>query len=214
MNMARTRNDRAVAVAMLMAVAVVVALVALLTTKPADAAPGFKVVTKSFSSTTAIAIPSSGSAAPYPSEKNVGGFNRGKILDVNLALKNFTHQFSDDVDVMLSHRGVNRTVFSDVGGNNAVNNMTIKLDNEASSLLPDETVPTGGSFKPANFAVSGVDTFPLPAPTPISGLESLSGFDGSNPNGVWRLWVTDDIGGGVGQFAGGWSITIKAKVPR
>lgn len=185
----------------------------MLATKPADAAPRFKIITRTFSSPTAIVFPSVGAAAPYPSSRDVVGFNRGRILDVNLVLKNFSHTFPGDADVMLSHRGVNRTVFSDVGGNNPVNNITIRLDDEAAGLLADTTAPTGGSFKPANFAVSGGDTFPLPAPTP-SGLAPLSGFDGLDPNGGWRLWVTDDLVGGTGQFAGGWSITIRARVLR
>ncbi|QIN82135.1 hypothetical protein GBA63_05350 [Rubrobacter tropicus] len=179
------------------------------------AAANTKVVKKTFSSTQPITIPAgapgatSGAAAPYPSEKSAGGFNRGKILDVNLRLKNYTHTFPDDVDVMLSHRGVNRTVLSDVGGQLDVSNITLALDDEAASPLPDSTQLTGGAFDPTN--IGATDTFPAPAPTP-SGLPALSGFDGRNPNGLWKLWVVDDAGGDVGQFAGGWSITIKARV--
>lgn len=208
----RVRRLTVVLVGAVMAALLMVMLAATVSQK-ADAAPRFKIVTKTFSSNAPIVFPSVGPATPYPSEKNAGGFKRGKIKDVNLTLKNFTHTFSDDADVMLSHRGVNRTVFSDVGGDNAVNNITIKLDDEATNLLADATAPTSGTFKPANFAVSGDDTSPSPAPTP-SGLAPLSGFDGKNPNGPWSLWVTDDVAGGTGQIAGGWSITIKAKVRR
>ena len=42
----------------------------------------------------------------------------------------------------------------------------------------------------------------------------LSAFDGTNPNGVWRLYVVDYTVGSLGGFAGGWSLTIKAKVRR
>lgn len=208
----RVRKLSVVLVGAVMAALLMVVLVASVSQK-ADAAPRFKIVTKTFSSNSPIVFPSIGQATPYPSEKNASGFKRGTIKDVNLTLKNFSHTFSDDADVMLSHRGVNRTVFSDVGGNNAVNNITIKLDDEATNLLDDATAPTAGSFKPANFANVGADTFPSPAPIP-SGLAPLRGFDGKNPNGPWRLWVTDDTGGGTGQLAGGWSITIKAKVRR
>jgi len=178
--------------------------------RPADAAT--RVVTKTFSNTQLMTMPSVGAATPYPTERNSRFKDRGKILDVNLTLKNFSHQFSDDADVILSYRGVNRTVFSDVGGNNAANNITIKLDDEATSLLADATAPTSGTFKPATFANSGADTFPSPAPTP-SGLAELSGFDGKRADGTWRLWVTDNIAGGTpAQFAGGWSVTIRARV--
>lgn len=211
--MTRTGNPRALATALALAAAV--ALLTLLTTQPADAARGFKVVKKTFSSAQPITIPAgapgttSGAAAPYPSEKNAGGFKRGRVLDVNLRLKNYTHTFPDDVDVMLSHRGVNRTVMSDVGSGLDANNITLVLDDEAASSLPDAAQLTGGTFRPTNFGVT--DPFPPPATTP-SGLSELSGFDGKNPNGPWQLWVTDDSGADVGQFAGGWSITIKARV--
>ena len=178
--------------------------------RPADAVT--RVVTKTFSNAQPITMPSIGTATPYPSEKSSSFSVRRQILDVNITLKNFRHQFSDDADVMLSYRGVNRTVFSDVGGNNAVNGITIKLDDESTNLLPDTTAPSGGTFKPHNFASSGADTFPSPAPPP-SGLASLSGFDGKRADGTWRLWVTDDEAGGTpAEFAGGWSVTIRARV--
>ena len=191
--------------------ALVLVLVVAGATRPADAAT--RVVTKTFSSAQPITMPSVGTATPYPAEKNSNFSVRRKIVDVNLTLKNFNHQFSDDADVMLSYRGLNRTVFSDVGGNNPANNITIKLDDEATTLLPDETAPTGGTFKPANFANFGADIFPSPAPAQ-SGLVRLSGFDGKRADGTWRLWVTDDTGGGTPptEFTGGWSVTIKAKV--
>jgi hypothetical protein len=190
--------------------ALVLVLVVAGATRPADAAT--RVVTKTFSSAQPITMPSVGTATPYPAEKNSNFSVRRKIVDVNLTLKNFNHQFSDDADVMLSYRGLNRTVFSDVGGNNPANNITIKLDDEATNLLPDETAPTGGTFKPANFANFGADIFPSPAPAQ-SGLVRLSGFDGKRADGTWRLWVTDDAFGGTpSEFTGGWSVTIKAKV--
>ena len=41
-----------------------------------------------------------------------------------------------------------------------------------------------------------------------------SAFDGTNPNGAWKLYVVDDTIGSAGKFAGGWSLEIKAKVRR
>lgn len=208
--MARTGKMGAVAV--LVALAAAVALLALVaTTQPADAASRYKVVTKTFSNSQPITIPIAGPAVPYPSEKNASGFKKGKILDANVTLKNFSHTYPEDVEVMLSHRGVNRTVMSDVGGSFDALNITLKLDDEAALPLPDEAQLTGGTFKPTN--IGSIDTFPAPAPAQ-SGLAALSGFDRMNPNGPWQLWVTDDTGPDGGQFAGGWSITIKARVLR
>jgi len=201
------------------AVVLAVALTALLAAQPADAAGRFKVVTKTFSSTQQITIPilssPGGSAAsPYPSEKKVGGFKKGKILDANLRLKNFSHDIPDDVDVLLYHRGVDRTVMSDAGEGSPVSGITLSLDDEAAGPLFADNPLVSGTFRPTNYDQGGADFFfPAPAPPP-SGLAALSGFDGKNPNGPWRLYVFDDFDGGGGQIAGGWSITIKARVLR
>lgn len=177
--------------------------------------------TKNFNNNGQIAINDSFTpptvATPYPSTIKVGGFKKGKIKDVNVTLKGFGHQFSDDADVLLvSPKGQNAVVMSDVGGNNLVGNATLKLDDESPSLLPDATAdgaPVSGTFKPANYVDFGADVFPAPAPAPGGG-SALSIFDGKNPKGGWKLFVTDDASGGTGQFAGGWSLQIKAKVRR
>jgi hypothetical protein len=208
--------------AMLIALALVV-LASALAPKKADAAT--QIVNRTFSKSGQILIPddanvasnctigpTSGLAAPYPSEKSVSGFPQGtKIRDVNLTLKNYTqHDFPDDVDVLLVHKGVNRTVMSDVGDHNDVSNITLVLDDEANFFLPDEGTLVGGSFKPRN--VGSPDNFPSPAPTQNSA-SALFGFDNLDPNGVWRLFVQDDSGQDCGKFGGGWSIRIKAAVP-
>jgi hypothetical protein len=185
------------------------ALVLAITVGPTPADAGTKIIKKTFSNSQPIIIPSFGAATPYPSERNASGFNQGVTLDVNLTLNNLSHTFPDDIDIMLSHRGKTRKVMSDVGGTGDVNNITIRLDDEAANQLPDNGPLVAGSFQPTN--VGGSDSFAAPAPTPVSSPD-LVGFDGSNPNGPWRLWVMDDAGGDSGQLAGGWSITIRARV--
>jgi hypothetical protein len=209
--------------AMLIALALIVLALVGTSAKPADAAT--RIVTKTFSNQGQILIPSGavpgsfsscatgvtiGAAAPYPSQKTAS-FPRGShIRDVNLVLKNYSHSFPDDVDVLLGHKGVNRTVMSDVGHSFDVNNIALKLDDEASTKLPDIAQIVAGSFKPTNFEAG--DLFPAPAPTQDN-RSALSGFDGNNPRGTWNLFVQDDLSGDCGAFAGGWSITIKAAVP-
>jgi hypothetical protein len=209
--------------AMLIALALIVLVIGT-SAKPADAAT--TIVTKTFSNQGQILIPAGavpgsfsscstgptvGSAAPYPSQKSVGAFPSGShIRDVNLTLKNYSHTFPDDVDVLLGHKGVNRTVMSDVGTTLDVNNITLKLDDEASTKLPDSDQIVAGSFQPTNFEAG--DLFPAPAPIQDN-RSALSGFDGNNPLGTWNLFVQDDAGSDCGAFAGGWSITIKAAVP-
>jgi hypothetical protein len=200
------------AIVLLVAVAMATALVVLsLVAAPKRADAATRVVTKTFSNPTQINIPSVGAAAPYPSEKSVQAFNRATILDVNLSLKNFSHTWPDDVDVLLSKGGITRTVMSDVGGSSDVTNITLNLDDEATNgFLSDNGQLVAGKFLPTNIEDGIIDSFPEPTPTP-STQSALSGFDGVNPNGVWALRVVDDAAGDEGTFAGGWSITIKAR---
>ena len=66
-------------------------------------------------------------------------------------------------------------------------------------------IPSGG-YRPTGS--KGRDSaIPSPAPPPSSA-NSLSVFQRGNPNGTWRLYVYDDLGGDLGRVAGGWSITI------
>ncbi len=53
----------------------------------------------------------------------------------------------------------------------------------------------------------------LPAPAPIGPFaRSLSAFDGTDPNGDWRLFIDDDDSGLGGVLTGGWSLEITARV--
>jgi hypothetical protein len=197
--------------------------------KKADAATA---VTKTFSNPAQILIPNGavvgncpsgptkGRAAPYPSHQSVGAFSRGsRILDVNLTLRNFTHTFPDDVDILLVHtKGTssrNRTVMSDVGGSIDVNNITLTLDDEArfNNFMPNDGPLVTDTYFPTNVNLTATDTFPAPAPAAPAYDPSpeLSGFDGQKANGSWDLFVVDDSGADCGRFAGGWSITIKAR---
>ena len=184
-------------------------------------------VTRSFSNDSAIAIPTDdsigefGPADPYPSPIEVTGFRKGTITDVNLTLRDLSHTFTPDVDVLLvAPDGRNAVVMSAVGSTDPdaspVTNLTIRLDDEAATPLSDGAALTSGSFQPFDGRGSGIDggdltEFPSPAPTP-SGANALSTFDGSDPNGQWRLFIIDDTDADVGTLADGWSLQITATV--
>jgi subtilisin-like proprotein convertase family protein len=199
---------------MLIAVALLSASLAVV---PKKAEAATKLVTKSFSNTNQILIPDASAANPYPSAIS-SSFPRGsKVRDVNVTLRNYTHDFPDDVDVLLVHAGVNRTIMSDVGHNFPVNNINLSLNDEsANGHLADEGQLGGGIFQPTNITevFVGTDFFALPAPNPASAKSSLSGFDGSRAKGTWKLFVQDDANGQIGSMAGGWTVKIKAAVPQ
>jgi hypothetical protein len=193
-------------------VAAIIALVVVLigvAPKPADAET--RIITRSFSNGNEILIPDSGPADPYPS-RIVASFPQGTtVRDVNVVLRDYDHTYPDDVDVMLVHRGTDRTIMSDVGNGDDIENLTIKLDDEASASLPDGDQLESGRFKPTND--DGSDFFPDPAPS--GGLRArLSGFDGLLANGGWKLFVMDDESNDEGEFGDGWTVRITAAVPQ
>jgi hypothetical protein len=178
------------------------------TSAKAASAAGSKIV-KGFANETPIQIPFIGQASPYPSEIQVSGFPKGsRITDVDLLIFDFSHDFPRDVDILLvGPTGKKRVVMSDVGGDRPVNFVDFNIDDEASDRIPSDTLFVG-SFKPTNL-VRG-DIFPSPASAP-GRRTSLSGFDGTNPNGTWKLFVVDSAAGGKGAIQGGWEIGITAK---
>jgi hypothetical protein len=74
-----------------------------------------------------------------------------------------------------------------------------------------------GRFRPTNGdpdfpSDQSGDAFPPPAPPP--GGSRLAAFDGTNPNGQWRLFVIDDRSGDAGFIKGGWSLQLTARIKR
>jgi hypothetical protein len=211
---------RAAVLALVLAAAIALALVVVslvVASKPADAA-AFKTVTKSFSNANQITIPddpsyyTSGAAFPYPSIIQSSFPNGSTVRDVDVILRNYSHTYPDDVDVLLVHAGRNSTIMSDVGGSNVVNDITIRLNDEAANgHLSDSGSLFGGGFLPTN--AEGGDTFNSPAPSPANANSALSGFDGSNAKGSWKLFVDDNGNDNVGRIAGGWTIAVQARVP-
>lgn len=159
----------------------------------------------------AITINQSGIATPYPSDIVVAVSTSATISGLTVTLTNFSHEFPDDVDMVLQGPTADSntqdvTIWSDVGGDPAGSpTVTITLDDAAAASLPDNGPLVSGTFKPTNN--EGDETLNVPGPTvPRSGT-TLGFFNGTNANGTWRLWVQDDTGGDAGSI-GSWSINI------
>jgi hypothetical protein len=201
------------------ALATLVALPMAAATQPVAAGKKFKTITKTVSSTAPISVPGAGTSGPaslYPSTIDVTAFDKFKkaqVKDVNLTLLNLTHTFPDNIDVMLVLGNRQATVMSDVGGGTDASNLTLTLDDQATTALPDTTALSSGAFQPANFIGQGEvgDVFPAAAPAQ-NGAVALSTFNGANPGGQWQLFVNDDFNASSGSLAGGWSLQITAKV--
>ena len=143
---------------------------------------------------------------PYPSVIYVSNVSAA-IGSVSVSLRNVSHAVPDHFDILLV--GPNdRTVLlmSDAGGANPINSANLTFSATASSSLPDSSQILSGTYLPSNYE-SALDTFPAPAPAGPYGA-TLTAFNGSNPNGQWRLFVYDDTTGVVGSISNGWNITF------
>ena len=154
-------------------------------------------------STGPISIPDSGTATPYPATINVSGLSTTASL-CSVELAGISHTFPNDIDILLVAPGTaqNAIVMSDVGGTSAASGVNLTLKDAAAASIPSPLA--SGTFKPTN--VGSGDTF-AGAPAPTGG-SALSAFDGTNPNGDWKLYVVDDVGGDSGSIAGGWCVNL------
>lgn len=169
---------------------------------------------------------------PYPSQITVSNMT-GLVESVRVTLSNFSHRFPDDVDVLLvGPQGQRFVVMGDAGGAasiSASNPVTLTLGDAGTSVLPNSSPLVSGFFEPTTWETP-VRNFPPTAPAgPYNEAGNAIGdgpgintfaevFAGTQPNGVWNLYVRDDNGaalpaGGNGMIAGGWAIEILTTTP-
>jgi hypothetical protein len=189
---------------------------------PVEAKKRSRANSKAFANPALIYLPEYDSIYPaeatrYPATIEVRGL-KGAIRDVNLRLEELIHAYPDDVNVLLvGPGGQTAHVMANAGGSSDAIEVSLRLDDEAAAALPNETPLGSGTFRP--IAHPGANkNFNEPAP-PAGGNSALSVFDGTNPNGTWRLFVQDeDAPTQPGLFADGWALeittTAKAKKKR
>lgn len=156
-------------------------------------------------STGVIIIPQAGRATPYPSKIEVSGM-RGSVSNVAVSLNRFRHDFYDDVDILLvGPQEQSVIVMADVG--HTCNGYRDLVFRDGAPPAPDTGCPIIGKiYSPSNYDPDP-DNFPTPAPEPPYG-QTLAVFNGTNPNGVWKLYVVDDYGILSGRIDGGWCLNI------
>ena len=157
-----------------------------------------------FIQTAGILLNDAAVASPYPSSITVSGVP-GVISKVRVSLRNLTHGYPADLDMLLvGPTGQSLVLMSDVGGiAPGVTNVSLTFDDDSAYPLDPVANPFSSTYQPTNGV--DADVFPAPAPTP-SPATSLSVFNGTNPNGVWSLYILDDSGGDSGIITDGWSI--------
>ena len=149
-----------------------------------------------------IDIPWAGRAHRYPSNLHVGGV-AGVVGNLQVRLHDLSHEYPADISVLLvGPDGQNVVLMSNAGGGADVD-ATLTFDDAGQSMPLSDTLTSTVTYRPTNYGLSR--DFHPPAPDgPYGG--SLSAFDGSDPNGLWRLYVMDTMEGIGGEIAGGWSL--------
>jgi len=141
----------------------------------------------------------------YPSIADINGAT-GTVTKVRVTLTNVTHTFPGDLDIVLVGPQGQRTILmSDAGGGNpGVTGRTYIFDQSAAANFPTTTAASG-IYKPFNgdgpvsIEPGAIDVFPAPGPGSANyGAANLDVFNGTNPNGIWRLYVVDDELGDTG----------------
>lgn len=176
-----------------------------------------------FSNPASIAMPDATLATPimpanpYPSNITVSGLT-GTLSNITVTFNNLSMPRTRNNDFLLvGPGGQNLLLMSDTAGIAASNNINLTFSDAAATQLPMTSVAiTSGTYRPtAVLFTAGDDTFPAPAPASINkaapeGSSTLASvFNGINPNGTWSLYIIDDeLGGGAGSMAGGWSLDI------
>jgi uncharacterized repeat protein (TIGR01451 family) len=167
--------------------------------------------TSNYSSASPLGIPELGAASPYPSTITVSEVT-GLVTRVEVTLSNLSHKFPDDLDILLvSPTGTRVMLMSDCGGGFSVTNLVLTFsDSNGLANLPDASALRSGTSKPTDYEPG--DTMPPPAPGGVPA-SSLAALNGSDPNGVWSLFVADDALGDDGLLAGGWSLRLTTVEP-
>lgn len=130
-----------------------------------------------------------GPATPYPRGVKVSGAS-GTISDVDVKLKGLHHTRGQDIDLLLvGPHGQSVVLMGHVCGIDPIDGADLTFDDEAPNRLDDFQPCDSGSWKPSDEA--GTHDFPDPAPPGPYG-SSLSVFDGTDPDGVWRFFFYDD----------------------
>ncbi len=161
--------------------------------------------TLSFNNPRAIDIPWAGRAGPYPSSLYLTSID-GVVQNITLTLNNFSHTYPGDVSALLvGPGGQSVMLMSNALGGTDVNNVTLRFNDAGVNLPLSGTITSTAVYRPTSYGLTGDLADPAPA-GPYSG--NLSAFRGSSPNGLWQLYVYDNVDSDGGLIAGGWSLQL------
>ncbi|MBK8610200.1 MAG: T9SS type A sorting domain-containing protein [Chitinophagaceae bacterium] len=144
----------------------------------------------------------------------VSGLPTSGVTVTNVKINGFSHTWAGDVNMVLQNPAGTQNVIL-MANSNAdplinVSNLNFTFTDAAAASLPAASPWVSGTYKPTNRNGSPF-AFYAPGPT-VTGPSfpaspTLATFTG-NPNGTWKLFVEDKVGGDQGSIAGGFSVTF------
>jgi subtilisin-like proprotein convertase family protein len=155
-----------------------------------------------------------GLADPYPSPIQVSD-QSGSITDANVTITGFSHTYPSDVRILLvGPHGQTADLMDEAGNGGDASDLTLSFDDAAADTVPAPIV--SGTFKPTQSANGCAfdQTTDYPAPAPVAPYATdLSGFNGTDANGTWSLYVVDNAVMDTGSISGGWSLDLAGVTP-
>ena len=136
----------------------------------------------------------------------------GNITKVIVTVEGLTHNFPSDLALLLvGPQGQSVVLMSSAGGGIPVSDLTMTFDESATNVPSPSGPLTSGVFAPSDY--TALDSFFAPAPAgPYS--KTLNVFNGTNPKGVWSLYVQDNSAPDTGEISGGWVLNIATTEPQ
>lgn len=162
-----------------------------------------------FTDNSGITIPDSGTGTPYPAQLTVSGLGNN-LTGLTVALGNFEHTLTRDIGIVLqSPAGQNVMLVGRIGGDTG-GPINVSFDDASPNPAPSGSWTHGLVYRPGELTFPPITFSDAGAHAePTTWTTTLSSFNGSNPNGVWKLFVQDFAGGDEGSI-GSWSITATA----
>ena len=152
--------------------------------------------------------------APYPASIYLTNANLlGRLEKVTLTVSNVSHPYAPDVGLLLvgpnGKSGVDERFGQATRVAALLSKKPLTFSDDAASSLPVGAPLVSGV--PTSRRTTPKLSFPAPAPTAGYAASLGAGFAASNPNGVWSLYVVDDLAGPFSSTTpviGSWTLNL------
>lgn len=134
------------------------------------------------------------------------------ICGLSVNLYGLKHSYAKDVSVLLvSPQQTKVVLMSHCGNNTSIPGVNLTFNDSALAYLPEFGSIVSGTNKPSAYGFYNSVFVPVAPAGPYG--TNLSALFGSNPKGVWTLYVADDNIVNSGIISNGWSLSFKVGLP-